>query len=314
MADRVHRTAAERSAGISNAISMLDQITPLILTHDELPNIERTLAKLTWATRIVVIDSGSTDGTLDILRRDPRITVFVHEFVDFAEQCNFGLAYIESPWVLSLDADYELSNELLDEMHNLIPSDAIAGYSVRFVYRVHGHPLHGTLYPPRTVLHRKDRAFYRQEGHAHKIYVAGAVRPLRGVIYHDDRKPLSRWLSTQLRYAAKEAEYLLAKGGYGEPELSRADRIRLMGWLAPFAILLHVLFVRRCVLDGWPGWHYTLQRLLAETLLALEILDRRCRRDREPVGAGASGSGRRRRNGDPGDADPVRMAGGTGDR
>src|SRR3954471_9870493 len=149
-------------------VSMLDQITPLILTYNELPNIERTLARLTWAQRIVVIDSFSTDGTLDVLRRDRRIAVFTREFVDFAGQCNFGLAQIETPWVLSLDADYELSVELLDELRSLVPGAAIAGYHAGFVYRVHGHALRGTLYPPRTILFRRDSALYRQEGHAHR--------------------------------------------------------------------------------------------------------------------------------------------------
>src|SRR3954454_2809608 len=109
-------------------IAMLDEITPLILTYNELPNIEGTLAKLTWAKRIVVVDSGSTDGTLDLLRRHKRVAVFVHEFLDFAGQCNFGLVHIESPWVLSLDADYELSDELLDELRTLSPGEPIAGY------------------------------------------------------------------------------------------------------------------------------------------------------------------------------------------
>ena len=103
---------------------MLDQITPLILTYNERSNIERTLARLDWARRIVVIDSFSTDGTLDILRRDRRIAVFTREFVDFAGQCNFGLTQIETRWVLSLDADYELSGELLDELRRLVPGEA----------------------------------------------------------------------------------------------------------------------------------------------------------------------------------------------
>jgi glycosyltransferase involved in cell wall biosynthesis len=46
--------------------NMLDEITPLIITHDEAPNIARTLDKLVWARRIVVIDSGSTDDTVRI--------------------------------------------------------------------------------------------------------------------------------------------------------------------------------------------------------------------------------------------------------
>jgi glycosyltransferase involved in cell wall biosynthesis len=284
---------------------MLNQITPLILTHNERSNIERTLARLTWARRIVVIDSFSTDGTLDILRRDRRIAVFMREFVDFAGQCNFGLAQIETPWVLSLDADYELSVELLDELRSLVPGDTTAGYRAGFVYRVHGYSLRGSLYPPRTILYRRDRAVYRQEGHAHRVRVDGDVVPLRGVIYHDDRKKLLRWLEAQQRYAAQEAAYLLATA---RRSLARADRLRLVGWPAPFAVLLYVLFVKRCVLDGWPGWYYALQRLFAETLLALEILDRRYCCGRTSAETAASAPGLRQDDNGSSDEDPARTA------
>ena len=70
-----------------------DTVTPLLITFNEIQNIERTLAKLDWAVRIVVIDSGSTDGTLDILAKDPRVDVIHRPFDSFAEQCNFGLTH-----------------------------------------------------------------------------------------------------------------------------------------------------------------------------------------------------------------------------
>ena len=66
-----------------------DTVTPLLITFNEIHNIERTLAKLDWAARIVVIDSGSTDGTLDILAKEPRVDVVRRPFDSFAEQCNF---------------------------------------------------------------------------------------------------------------------------------------------------------------------------------------------------------------------------------
>ena len=140
---------------------MQDQITPLIITYNEAPNICRTVAKLLWAQRIVVIDSGSTDGTVEMLRDYPQVEVIHHPFVDFAGQCNYGLTQVASPWVLSLDADYELSDELVSELATLAPPDRVVGYRARFVYRIYGRPLRGSLYPPRTVLYRKDRAFYR---------------------------------------------------------------------------------------------------------------------------------------------------------
>ncbi len=73
---------------------MLDQITPLIITYDEAPNIRRVLGKLVWAQRIIVIDSGSTDGTLDILKGYSQVNVINRPFVDFADQCNFGLTQV----------------------------------------------------------------------------------------------------------------------------------------------------------------------------------------------------------------------------
>jgi len=86
---------------------MIDAITPLVVTLDEAPNIARTLDKLTWARRIVVVDSGSVDGTIEILKRYPQVDRFDRTFDSFAEQCNFGLAQVQTEWVLSLDADYD---------------------------------------------------------------------------------------------------------------------------------------------------------------------------------------------------------------
>jgi glycosyltransferase involved in cell wall biosynthesis len=252
---------------------MLDQITPLIITHDEATNIARALDKLTWARRIVVIDSGSTDDTVRIARSYPQVEVISHPFTDFASQCNFGLSQVTSQWVLSLDADYELSGALLRELRTLAPAPGIAGFRARFVYRIFGRALRGTLYPPRTVLYRREGARYRNEGHGHRITIDGDVRDLAGAIYHDDRKPLARWFASQQRYARIEAEHLLALGRSARG----ADRLRLMGWPAPIGALIYTLFVKGCLLDGWAGWYYALQRVVAEALIALEISDRRLR-------------------------------------
>ena len=251
---------------------MRDQITPLIITYNEAPNIGRTLGKLLWAPRIVVIDSGSTDGTVEILRRYPQVEVIEHPFVDVARQCNFGLTQVASPWVLSLDADWELSDGLVRELASLVPADGTAGYRARFVFCIHGRALRGSLYPPRIVLLRKEKACYRLEGHAVRIALDGAVSPLRGVVYHDDRKAPARWLGSQRRYAPEEAQYLLDSR---RSALRRVDKIRLMGWPAPIAVFFYALFVKGCLFDGWAGWYYVLQRTIAEMVIALEILDRR---------------------------------------
>jgi glycosyltransferase involved in cell wall biosynthesis len=253
---------------------LLHDITPMILTFNEEANIERTLAKLTWARRILVIDSGSTDRTLEIVRHYPQTVIIHRDFDSMGGQCNFGLARIDSEWVLSLDADYELSDELIEEIGSLRPANNIGGFRVRFIYRIFGHALRASLYPPRAVLYRRAAATYIDEGHSHQVRIVGELLHLNHPVYHDDRKPIARWFSSQARYASLEASYLLTRD---VSNLKRADRVRLLILPAPVLMFFYVLIIKRCLLDGWSGWYYTFQRVYAETMLSIELLDRRLR-------------------------------------
>jgi hypothetical protein len=173
-----------------------------------------------------------------------------------------------------MDADYELTPALVTEIRALTPAAEVSGYRAGFVYRMYGRPLRATLYPPRVVLYRPSRGYYRNEGHGHRVMIEGEVRPLAGAIYHDDCKPLARWIASQQGYARREADYLLATPRL---KLTRIDRIRLMGWPAPILVFFYTLLWKRCVLDGWPGWLYVLQRTFAETIISIEVVDRRLR-------------------------------------
>jgi glycosyltransferase involved in cell wall biosynthesis len=254
---------------------MIDDVTPVIITYNEAPNIGRTLNQLTWAKRIVVIDSGSTDETSEIVRSYPQAEVFHRTFDDCASQWNYGNDQVTTSWVLSLDADYELSDTLIAELRQLSPSAATSGYRAKFIYRIFGQPLRRSLYPPRIVLYRKNKAYYRNAGHTQQVAISGDVLPLSGKIFHDDRKPLGRWLASQRRYAEVEVKFLL---GSNRKSLSKVDRLRLAAWPAPLAVFVYTLVFKGCLLDGWRGWYYALQRLLAEILIALEIIDQRLRR------------------------------------
>lgn len=255
-------------------MTFVDQITALVLTYNEEDNIGRTLGALCWVPRILVIDSGSTDRTLEIVSGSSQAEVVTRVFDSFAGQCNFGLSIVASPWVLSLDADYVVSEALSREIEGLAPAEDIAGLSASFIYRVYGRDLRSTLYPPRTVLYRKDKARYRDEGHGHRVQIAGTLGSLRAPIYLDDRKPLSRWFANQQKYATLEADYLLATP---RAMLGQSDRLRLLAWPAPILVFLYTLIIKRCALDGWAGWLYVMQRTFAEIAIALEIVDRRIR-------------------------------------
>lgn len=127
---------------------MLHKITPLILTFNEAPNIDRTLEKLTWAKQILVIDSYSTDSTLEILQSYPQVQIFQREFDNHTNQWNYGLQQVKTEWVLSLDADYLLTDDLMAEL-DALPKDAqVDNYFAKFKYCVFGKALRGTLLPP----------------------------------------------------------------------------------------------------------------------------------------------------------------------
>lgn len=248
----------------------LSLVTPLLLTLNESPNIERALAALNWAERIVVIDSGSDDGTLDLLAANERVEVYYRKFDTHAQQWNYGLSKITSEFSLTLDADYCISDELQHELIGLDCTEA-DGWYIPFRYCVYGRPLNGTLLPPRLALFRVNSTKYIDDGHTQLLVPPERTASLRSEIIHDDRKSLSRWMLSQKNYAVLEASKLLSSS---PKTLNMADRLRLR-YLGPLLVLPYCLIVKKLILNGRYGWFYTGQRVYAEILLALMIFDRR---------------------------------------
>nr|MCU0552163.1 glycosyltransferase family 2 protein [Leptolyngbya sp. Prado105] len=232
-------------------------------------NIHRVLDRLSWAERVVVIDSYSSDSTLEILQRYPNVEVFQHAFDSHAQQWNYGLEQAKTEWVLSMDADYIVSDELRVELENTLTAPAFDGYFIPFKYCVFGKPLRGTILPPRLALFRRDRATYIDDGHTQLLTIQGETGQFRSAFYHDDRKPLSRWLWAQDRYMVLEVKKLLSTP---KQELSLGDRIRKLKILAPAIILVYCLFLKGGILDGWAGLYYAFQRVLAEILLSIHLI------------------------------------------
>ena len=246
---------------------MLDQITPLILTYNEAPNIARALGGLTWARDIIVLDSFSTDNTVEIAQSFNNVRVFQRTFDDHRNQWNFGLheTAITTPWVLALDADYVVPKELSDELEQLQPDPQTAGYRANFVYCINGRKLRSGIYPPVTVLYRREAAKYIQDGHTQRVAIEGGIDTLRTPLFHDDRKSFRRWFNSQSKYTELEAQKLRA----ADPaELSLPDRLRRWRFIVPPAILVYCLVVRGGILDGWGGFYYAFQRAMAELMLS----------------------------------------------
>ena len=252
---------------------MLNQITPLILTFNEAPNIARTLDRLSWAKDIVIVDSMSTDDTRAIASRYPAVRVFERAFTTHAEQWNFGLQQtgIKTEWVLALDADFVLTDASIREITALSPPAGVNGYRASFTYCIDGKPLRSAVYPPVTVLYRRAGATYEQDGHTQRVQIDGPVIGLSSRIQHDDRKPLSQWIASQVKYMRLEAEKLATAPA---SSLGLLDRVRQWVVIAPPLMFLHCLVVRGGVFDGWAGLYYALQRATAEIILSLSLAER----------------------------------------
>lgn len=251
----------------------LAQITPLILTYNEAPNIARCLDGLTWAKRIVVLDSKSEDDTRTVANSRPRVDVHERPFDLLATQWNFGINQtgIDTEWILGLDCDYVVTPELVEEMKRLNPLEDVSAFEAKFYYCVYGRRLNSGVYPPVKVLFRRTRCSYTQDGHAHRLVVhQGTTAPLTARIGHDDRKSLAIWLGSQSKYMDLEVKKLSERPAH---ELSKMDRIRKCIYPAPFVMLFYCLFYRRGIFEGWAGWFYAAQRMGAELILSMKLLE-----------------------------------------
>jgi glycosyltransferase involved in cell wall biosynthesis len=251
---------------------VLQRITPLVLTHDEAPNIARVLERVAWAKDVVVVDSGSTDGTREIAARFPNVRVVMRPFDSHLAQWAFAIGEtgIGTEWVLRLDADHVLTDAIVGELANLSPPSDVDAYVAPFTYCVHGRALRGSVYLPSIRLVRRGRVRLYQDGHTERVVVEGRTGSLRNPILHDDRKPLERFLASQSRYMRLEADALI-NGVHAKPRA--IDRLRRTKFFAPFAVLGYCLVVKRAGLDGLPGLFYAFQRLLAEVTLSLYLID-----------------------------------------
>lgn len=253
---------------------MLADITPVILTLNEAANVGRSLERLAWAGRVVVVDSGSTDETLAIAGRFPNVHIAHRPFDTHAQQWNFAIheTGITTEWVLRLDCDFLVEPALRDEVAALKPRPESPGaYEISFTYCMNGTPLRASLYPSLPVLFRRVLGRFEQDGHTEKLRISGPVGKLANHLLHDDRKGLDRWLHSQFRYQAQEADKLATRPWR---ELSWINRLRRTRVLGPPAIAFHCLFVKGLVFDGSAGLLYTAERVTADLILSMQLLRR----------------------------------------
>src|SRR5207248_2133028 len=189
-------------------------LSVVIITRNEERNIGRTLASVAWADERIIVDSGSADRTLEIAR-EQGAKVFAESWKGYAQQKNSAIAKASGDWVLSIDADEEVSAELAESIRRSV-SDAkssIAGYFIARRNLFLGRWIrHGGFYPDRKLrLFRRSKGEFVERAVHETMRVDGPTAELTGDLIHNAYPTLTAYIETMNRYSSLGAEVAMQK-------------------------------------------------------------------------------------------------------
>ncbi|MGH9393448.1 MAG: glycosyltransferase family 2 protein [Terriglobales bacterium] len=223
------------------------KITARINTFNEEDNIAAALESVAFADEILVVDSNSSDRTVEIARRHAH-RVVSHAFASHGEQHNFADSLCSHEWVLVLDADERLTPELRASIAQVLagPAPACAGFRMaRRAWYLGRWIRHSGWYPDwQTRLYRRDASRWEGEPPHEAPKVRGGVGQLRGDLLHYTRRSLHEHVAVMNHYTDLAAR---ARFRLGRP---------LSNWqlaLTPPWIFLNTYVLRQGFRDGWPG-------------------------------------------------------------
>lgn len=204
-------------------------LSVVIITLNEEANLPRTLASVTWADEIVVLDSGSTDRTRDIAESFHARFV-VEPWKGFAAQKNSALAKATGDWILSLDADEEVEPALAEEIrHTLARGPGESSFWIpRKNFFLGRWIRHGGFYPdPKLRLFRRGSGTFEDRPVHEDVRVQGPTAKLQHDLIHHAYPTLESYLEHMNRYSSLGAEAAAAKGAEGFSFLDIVIRPRL---------------------------------------------------------------------------------------
>ena len=224
----------------------MSKLSVILITKNEILNIRDCMASVSWADEIIVVDSGSTDGTLDICRA-LGARVYEHDWPGFGVQKNRALAYASHEWVLSIDADERVTPELRAEIEKVLAdATSLDGYEIPRLSSFCGRFIHHSGWRPDYVL----RLFRRSQAKFSDALVHEAVQMQckRGQLQH-----------SLLHYSYRDLEDVIAKlNRYSSAAATMQQQRGKQGGLG--TALLHggwaffrTYVLRRGFLDGREG-------------------------------------------------------------
>jgi glycosyltransferase involved in cell wall biosynthesis len=227
---------------------MSEKISVCITTGNEEQNIRRCLESVKWADEIVVADSFSTDNTVDICNEYTDL-VYRHRWLGYIGQKNLIKDLASGPWILFIDADEEISNELRDEIVEEFSSGRSAevdGYSFPRMVKYLGRWItHGDWYPDLKLrLFRKEKGECGGKEPHDKITVDGSIKRLHGHMYHYTYRDIADQLGTLNRFSTITAEGWRNDG----KKFSMIDIL-----FRPKYKFFRSYILKKGFLDGFPG-------------------------------------------------------------
>ena len=230
---------------------MRKTLSVAIITRNEEANLERTLGSVAWADEIVVLDCGSSDRTEEIARKF-RARFFVEEWKGFAAQKNSALEKCACDWLLSLDADEALSDELAKEIWELLEGDPpFDGYALPRRNLFLGRWMRfGGFYPaPKLRLFRRGAAEFEARPVHETVHFPGKAGRLKGDMVHNAYPTQTAYIAHMDRYSTLGAERTVSSGKWGREWPSFVANVALN----PAATFVYNYFFRLGFLDGREG-------------------------------------------------------------
>lgn len=224
-------------------------ISVFIIAKNEADRIGAAIRSVKdWTDEVIVVDSGSADTTMDVSRAMGATTTY-HDWQGYGRQKRHGESLCRNMWILNIDADEEVSDDLRDEIIRLFtgPPPTFSAYRLTRteLYSHHRTPHQWSPTTDWVRLYRKDLASYRDDPvHDSVVVRSGQVGNLRGHLYHHSFRSYKHHIDKVNDYSDAQAERLWEKG-------------RNPSWLAllltPPIAFLKALFVRRLIVYGIDG-------------------------------------------------------------
>ena len=189
------------------------KLSAIIITRNEAANIGECLDSVAFCDERIVVDSGSTDATIDVAR-GKGARVETHEWRGFGAQKNFALSLATGDWVLSIDADERVTPELAAAIKAAIAGGAADGFELPRISSFCGRPMrHAGWFPDYVLrLFRRGKARFDDALVHERVICDGTVKRLDKPLIHHPVLKLEDALSRMDRYSTAGAQTLLASG------------------------------------------------------------------------------------------------------